>query len=147
LTTQGYLHADGFTSRSYDHVVIKASAKNALSKASINEMRRAVDLVAILKQGGSPAWTLSDVIKKQVTDGEDGRILSDWLHEIGHQVHYKTGLGQSGIADWLTRYSTQNFKEWHAEHFVMWLLNRKALAAWNADVALYFDQLMKQALN
>ena len=147
LTTRGYLHADGFTSRSYDHVVIKASAKNALSKAAINEMRRAVDLVILLKQGGKPAWTLSDVIKKQVTDGADGRLLSDWLHEMGHQLHYKTGLGRSGISDWLTKYATENFKEWHAEHFVMWLLNRKALAAWNEDVALYFDQLMKQALN
>ena len=146
-TTKGYRLADGFTSRSYNHVVIKASADNALSKAAINEMRRAVDLVILLKQGGKPAWTLSDVIKKQVTDGGDGRLLSDWLHEMGHQLHYKTGLGRSGISAWLTQYATENFKEWHAEHFVMWLLNRKALAAWNEDVALYFDQLMKQALN
>jgi hypothetical protein len=147
FTTKGYLLADGFTSRSYDHVVIKVCAKNALSKAAINEMRRAVDLAILLRQSGKPAWTLSDIVKKQVTDGADGRILSDWLHELGHQIHYKTGLGKSGISDWLTNYSTQNYKEWHAEHFVMWLLNRKALAAWNEDVALYFDQLMKQVLN
>ncbi len=146
-TTTGYLKADGFTSRMFNHVIIKVDSGNALSKAAINEIRRAVDLAINMKLNGKPAWTLSDVIKKYVTDGTDGRLLSDWLHEMGHQLHYKTGLGQSGIRDWLTDYSASNWKEWHAEHFVMWLLNRKALAAWNEDIALYFDQLMKQALN
>ncbi|MCT6700912.1 phage head morphogenesis protein [Rheinheimera sp. 4Y26] len=147
LTTKGYLYANGFTSRSFNHVVVKTNAGNALSRAAINEMRRAVDLAIINKQSDKAAWTLSDIIRKQVTDGSDGAVLSDWLHEMGHQLHYKTGLAKSGISDWVTVYSTENFKEWHAEHFVMWLLNRKALAAWREDVALYFDQLMKQALN
>jgi len=145
-TTTGYRLADGFTSRSFNHVVIKASSEHALSKAPINEMRRAVDLVILLKQLGQPAWTLSDTIRKHVSDGSSAAVLSDWLHEMGHQLHYKTGLGRSGLYDWVTQYATENFKEWHAEHFVMWLLNRNALAAWNEDVAVYFDKLMRQAI-
>lgn len=147
FTTTGYRRADGFTSRSFNHVVIKAASTSNLKKVAIHEMRRAVELVILQKQGGKPAWTLSDVVKRFVTDGADGRIFSDWLHEMGHQLHYKAGLGRSAITDCLTVYGESNFKEWHAEHFVLWLLNRNALATHYPKIALYFDELMKKVLS
>jgi len=146
MTIKGYLNADGFTSKVFNHVVIKTNADMALSRAVINEIRRSVDAVVLLKQSGQPAFTLSDFIKRFNTNGHDAAILTNWLHEIGHQVHYKAGLPYSQLYDWLTTYGQTNSKEWHAELFVMWVLNRKALESWNKDIALYFDNLMKQVL-
>ncbi len=146
MTTKGYLNADGFTSRVFNHVVIKTNTEMALSRAVTNEIRRSVDAVVLLKQSGQPAFTLSDLIKRFNTNGQDAAILTNWLHEIGHQVHYKAGLPNSRLYDWITTYGQTNSKEWHAELFVMWVLNRKALESWNKDIALYFDNLMKQVL-
>lgn len=146
LTTKGYLHADGFTSRSYNHVVIKVSTSQALSKADINEARLAVELAMQYKQNGKPTWTLSKLIRDVGATGSDLGSFTDWLHEMGHQLHYKVNLPKQGIKDWLTVYSNQNWKEWHAEHFVMWVLNREALAIQYPEIALYFDELMKKAL-
>ncbi|WP_337840504.1 phage minor head protein [Rheinheimera sp.] len=146
-TINQYLIADGFTASVFNHVVIKAGADQLLSNVVMNEVRRAVDLAIALKQSGKPGFTLSDLIKRHVTHGQDGALFTNWLHELGHLVHFKAGTPMHKSAEWLTTYATQNFKEWHAEHFVMWLLNRKSLAQWNPEIAVYFDQLMEKGLN
>lgn len=146
MTTTGYLNADGFTSSLFNHVVIKTNTDMALSRALIDELRESVDVAILLKQSEKPAFTLSDLLKRSASHGQDAAVLTNWLHEMGHQVHYKAGLPNSRLYDWITTYGQTNSKEWHAELFVMWVLNRKALKSWNKDIALYFDNLMKQVL-
>ena len=46
----------------------------------------------------------------------------------------------------ITRYAQQDHYEWHAEMFVAWLLDRKALAKWNSDIAAYMDDLVNDAI-
>ncbi len=140
--------AAGFTAPDFNHVVIKAGVSSMLSRTVVSELQQAVNAVVRLKGAEQPAFTLSDIISKYATNGEDAVLLTNWLHEIGHQLHYKTGGGipKSLSKYWLTEYQLTDYKEWHAELFTLWVLDRAALGNWNKDVAVYFDALMRQAM-
>ncbi len=138
----------GFTSRAFDHVVIKASESAPISKSIINEVRQTVALAIDLTRQGHKPFTFTELLRKYGDGGESSALLSTWIHEIGHQVHYKAGrpLKPRGLGT-MTKYANENDYEWHAELFSAWLLNRKALAEWNNDIAEYFDKLMQKAIN
>lgn len=147
-TLSEYELANGFTAPDFNHVVIKAHASSMLSQTAVSELQQAVQAIRRLKLAGRPAFTLSDLISKHATNGEHAVLLTNWLHEVGHQLHYKTGSGipKSLSKYWLTEYQLTDYKEWHAELFTLWVLDRSTLAAWNEDVAVYFDRLMRQAI-
>lgn len=143
-TLPDYETAGGFTAPDFNHVVINTAADAVLSRISVVELQRSVELVVKLKANQQAAFTLSSVVAAHAKDAISSLTLTNWLHEIGHQLHYKTGgaIPKALSKFWLTSYQLTDYKEWHAEFFIMWLLNRNALAAWNNDIAIYFDQLI-----
>jgi len=128
----------GFTAASWGHVVVKGNAKINLRK---NKESIALDLLFGAKKAiKDNAWSVTDAV------GDNASVISTWIHEIGHQVHYWAKLPKKPPGEAITRYAEYNDKEFHAEHFSAWLLNRDALLAHDESIALYFDDLIDTAI-
>jgi len=151
FTDRGYLRAEGFTSSAFEHVVLKGIGK--LSKVDFNEVKHAIQAGILLKEANKSALTFSEILKQHGLNGENGAMLTNWIHEIGHQIHFKAGSPYKPLfktatsGSTITRYAQQNHYEWHAEMFVAWLLDRKALANWNEEITAYMDNLVNNAIN
>lgn len=148
-TTRNASRTNGFTWQSQNHVVVKVKASTRFNKANYQDLADAVESAIVLMQAGSKQWSLSHIVRTASESAEHGGALMTWLHEIGHQVHFKAGTPNKPSAasnSGVTQYSLTNDKEWHAEHFAMWILNRKALAQWNEPIALYFDKMMQDVI-
>jgi len=146
---------NGYTSLEWNHVVTKVKAGLNFSKTDINDLRDAVKQAIVIKKDAvTPLFSFSNYVRTQTASADHGGSIITWLHEMGHQVHHKAGapnkpfLGQAAKqGSWITRYSNSNHNEWHAEHFVAWVLNRDELSKYNEAIAVYFDELMEKALN
>ena len=144
---------EGFTSQSFDNVTVKV--KNSHNLTKINSEKMLAELKVIIKEGaaGTGKHKFRDGISRWFGFAEAGggfasnesRFLT-WLHEIGHQVHYKTNLLPQPTTDYLTKYSDLNDKEWFAEHFIAYILDRKQLEISWPDIAVWFDDAMKLAI-
>lgn len=147
-TTRKASRTNGFTWQNQNHVVVKVKASTRFNKVNYEDLAEAVESAILLMQEGNKQWSLSHIVRVASSSKEHGGALVTWLHEIGHQVHFKAGTPKSpfGVDHAITQYSLTNDKEWHAEHFALWILNRKALAAYNKDIALYFDKLMQDVI-
>lgn len=151
-TTSRAGRTNGFTMKNADHVVVKVKATDKLATVDPAELAEVVERVAagasarerlISNQGRAMPWSIRSALD-DMTGGKRPGLLVTWAHEIGHQVHFWGG-GRGLRNDSLTQYSRTNNYEWHAEHFVAWLFNRRALAAWRPEVAEYFDELIERA--
>lgn len=145
-TTRRARRVGGFTSREWSHVVVNAKSTTNLKSAAINEMINAVDGAILFHNAGSPMHTISHIVRSFADSKAHSAPLVTWLHELGHQVHYKAGMPNAPFDKTLTTYAMTNEFEWHAEHFVAWVLNREALAKWSPEIAEYMDELMKKGL-
>jgi len=138
---------NGWTAAELNHITVKLESHANFNKVNVSELINAVEL-AILQGKDNIPRTLSAIIRHWGDSGNHGGAIITWLHELGHQVHFKAGspIQPFNRAISLTRYGSDIDVEWHAEHFAAWVLNREALARWNNDIAMYFDNLMKKAL-
>lgn len=149
-TIPAYLRAEGFTSSAYEHVVIKGIGQ--LSKVDTTELRNSIQAAILLNNANKSVFTFAELLKLHSDNGYNSAMLINWIHEIGHQIHFKAGtpskpfIASAKQGSTITRYALQDKYEWHAEMFVAWLLDRKALANWNADVATYIDKLVNTAI-
>ncbi|MGX9522487.1 phage minor head protein [Vibrio mediterranei] len=130
----------GFTSRIWDHVVVKAKSTDSLKAVSFVDIEKA--LTAMLEQSLVP-HTCSSYIK-EATDSSSA-LLTTWLHEMGHQVHYKAGLPAMIDASGLTLYARTNDKEWFAEHFVLWVLVPDVLRQHDPAIFNHITDIMELA--
>lgn len=148
FTTRNASRTNGYTWRSQNHVVVKVKASTRFNKVVFDELAEAVENAILLMREGDKQWSLSHIVRTASESREHGGALVTWLHEIGHQVHYKAGKPKMPVpyGYGVTQYSLSNDFEWHAEHFAMWLLNRDALANWDEGIAVYFDKLIEAAL-
>jgi len=145
-----YCHEDspnGWTASSLDHITVKLTSSANFKKVDINELINAVE-VATLVGKDNISYTLSAIVRQYGKSGDNGGAIITWLHEMGHQVHFKAGgpLPPVNRDISLTRYGSDKDVEWFAEHFAAWVLNRQALADWNNEIAVYFDNLIEEAL-
>ncbi|GLX86364.1 hypothetical protein tloyanaT_26170 [Thalassotalea loyana] len=139
---------NGFTSPMFNHIVIKLDSKANFNQVDIVAMQNAIELAIQLSKSELP-YTLSSIVRRYSDKGYNGGAMMTWLHELGHQIHFKAGQPIPPIerANSLTHYGSSLDVEWFAEHFLAWALNRKALAKWNNEVAEYFDNLIKSTLH
>lgn len=141
---------NGFTFQQADHVVVKVKAGTSLDGFKGESLRRAVDETLEMQKRGNRTWSFSHQVAQVAGSHDDAtRVVSTWIHEVGHQVHFWAGDPPvPGVAmDSMTTYGRTNPREWHAEHFLAWLVNRDALERWDPFVATYFDNLVKTAIN
>lgn len=139
---------EGFTSISYEHVVVKALSSHNLNKVNVHEM--IAGLRAIMKDGANGTGKYTFPTGKRwfgfseangSFDDNESRFLV-WLHEIGHQVHYKAGIPNRPTNQYMTQYSNTNDKEWFAEHFSAYILGRIDMLKLWPDVTQWFDNIM-----
>lgn len=147
-TTRKTSRVNGFTWQGKDHVVIKVKSNTRFSKTNYKDLAEAVEAALLFMREGYKQWSLSHIVRTASDSADHGGALVTWLHEIGHQVHYKVGLPNQPVPPGygVTQYSLANDREWHAEHFAMWILNREALAKWDEGIAVYFDKIMQEVL-
>ncbi|MCE2594415.1 F protein [Motilimonas cestriensis] len=139
----------GFTSVDWQHVVIRAQQQHNLGKVNVDAIIK--DVKTIIKEGaagngkhlwpnGSQRWFAIAEAGGDIL-GSHGCLLS-WLHEMGHQVHYKLGQPSPPTDKYLTYYGWQqeSEREWFAEHFSAWLLGREELQKHWPDVVDWFDK-------
>lgn len=134
----------GWTRRDLDHVMVVASKNNELNGLDPESMAAAVSDAVESHRNNTIRFSISSS-HEAITKNSQSSILITMAHEIGHQMHYWT-QGKKPVQDSLTLVGRMNDREWHAEHFAAWFLNRKALAEWNPDVAEYFDNMVADAV-
>jgi hypothetical protein len=99
-------------------------------------------------------WSSSSSLKANKTQ----EALATTMHELGHQIHFwattengaystrafpefpKTGLTK------LTKYAETNEKEYHAELFTFYSLNKNALLKYNPALVTYMEGLIDKAI-
>jgi hypothetical protein len=138
--------ANGFTAASFDHVVVKRPAKAKRVPGEGARAKQAVaDAVAARHNDDSPAWSVTAAFRAM--DRDIDSVITTWVHEIGHQVHFYAGAPDvpAGYPR-LTTVADLTMYEWHAEHFAAWVFNREALADWSLEVAAYMDDLIERAI-
>lgn len=142
--------ANGYTSRSWTHVVVKAKTGVNLDKVrNMSDLTGAVEAAILAQQQGMRQWSLSHIVRNYTDSGDHGGTIVTWLHEMGHQVQFQAmrmNIPSPGLDTAITQYSMQDTMEWHAEHFAAWALNRDMLALHYPAIAEYFDQLLEQLL-
>jgi hypothetical protein len=139
---------NGYTSKSWSHLVVRIKSGQSFKKiVNFDELLNAPEAVLQAHKLGKPMWSVSQVVRDYGDSGHSGGAIITWLHELGHQVQFKAlekGIKTPGHNIAITRYSTQDIWEWHAEHFVMWALARPTLLKMHPDIAKYFDKIMGQ---
>lgn len=121
----------GFTNRHWRHVVVKAKSTDSLRRVTVQQLQEAIEQ-AMQLSASNKVYSLSTVI--QAMHGDNARIINTWLHEMGHQIHFRAGSPKPPVSDAITQYAAVNEFEWFAEHFVMWLLTPEQLNARQPDI-------------
>jgi hypothetical protein len=134
----------GFTAADIDHVVIQINSKTKIKPAKdiAKELTGMVQSAAKASDSGVEYWSMGASVS------DNAHIISTWIHEVGHQVHYYAGAPHvpSGVKH-MTKYSRTNAYEYHAEHFVAWILDRASYAEWDPVGAAHYDKMMAKALS
>lgn len=154
FTTPRRNKPEGFTHRNWDHVVVKSTASHNLNKVDVPQML--AGLKTILQDGhnktgpwewkkGYKAWHAFAQATDNYMSDNNSRFLT-WLHEIGHQVHYKSGLAPRPTSEFITHYGNTNDLEWFAEHFGIYILAREELQQIWPETTKWFDDIMEQVL-
>ncbi|MGQ8367126.1 phage minor head protein [Glaciecola sp. 1036] len=149
FTTRGRRQPLGFTNRAFNHVVVKAGTKHNLSKVNTAEMLAGID--TIIRQGIEDAplkkwrWWGSGQATEKYMDDHNATFIT-WLHEMGHQVHYKSGLAKPPTNLSISQYGSTNEREWFAEHFVFYVLGYDTMRELWPEVASYFDDILQKVL-
>jgi hypothetical protein len=101
-------------------------------------------------------WTFSSVSKK--SGNEANEKIMTMMHELGHQVHFwattdgsystksAASFPKTGISI-LTKYGQTNDREFHAELFTAYSLNKPALLKFNPALVTYMESLLDKAIN
>jgi len=164
--------ADGWTNVRTNHV--NTYIYNPGSKLTNFAPQKLVDLLKqdvrrVLDKQARP-FTLGDR-SKWMMRGDDSYDFLTWIHEMGHQVHFKAmlkgGTRRTGgtirdkIRDKfrynkgsqvdpenmsLSAYGDQDVYEFAAEHFVLWLLDYDTLLAARPKIAKYLDDMYAAAM-
>lgn len=141
---------EGFTSIDFEHVVVQVTTQHKLSRVDINKVRSGI--INIIEQGSMETgpypinskllwWSFSEATG-DFTD--DASRLVTWIHEMGHQMHYKLGMPNPPTQKYLTHYGNpgSSEKEWFAEHFTAYVLARTELQQEWPDIVHWFDELL-----
>ena len=130
----------GFTSKSWNSVVNLFGHKFA--------------------ESGKPNFqylTVKQEMKRNLTTGTrsmgDNFNYNDYttviltsIHEIGHQVHYRTGEIEPPTEDSISQYGATNKAEWFAEHFTLWMTNPTEYAKVDKKTTDFFEKIFDDVL-
>lgn len=93
------------------------------------------------ERGINEYWSTS--IAAEGRASEEAQIVTTLLHELGHQVHYWNETPAPPSVESTTQYGKTNKMEWHAEQFVLWLLDRDGM---DPVAAEHMDKIVETAI-
>ncbi|MEG0007957.1 MAG: phage minor head protein [Aeromonas sp.] len=142
---------NGFTAKTWDHLVIKVKAGDSLKAVDMQAVRAAVAEVVADAHANTglrqwqPKGTGNGTLRRHwsvsanvgAKHGESAQRLSTWLHELGHQVHFWAGEPDLTGVGFLTEYAGKTRMEAAAEAFVAWILAGE-------EMALNFPEMTKR---
>jgi len=128
----------GFTRVNRDLVMVKVQSNSNFKNVAVADVLDDIENDFKQHKQGQRNFTFGD------KESDRGKVFT-WAHELGHQLHYYSEGVKPPITDSITTYGGTNHLEWHAEHFVPWLLHRKAMEQWRPDMVKYFDDLVGKA--
>lgn len=148
---------NGFTARSFDHVVVKVRATDKLAAVDMNKTRAAAArVIHAMHNNDGPRpmrrgaelihryWSVSDGVREAA--GDTARALITWLHELGHQVHFYAGTPPVPAAmGAVTHYGGSNELERFAEWFAAWALARDELHQLNPELVDWIEAVLAAA--
>ena len=155
---RGAKNCGGFTSVGYEHIVVKVKSAQNLAKVDMQALKDSAALTvqrSANNKGEYPYNWQGETIKRDHTISHEANsldkhqahsLVSTWLHELGHQVHYYAGapeLLKNALP--VTYYGAVNKYEQFAEAFTAWALARKELKKWQPELVSWIDQLVKDA--
>ena len=138
--------ANGYTSSWYNHVQVRLRGPLEDFKVDVNQLQMMDSrvLMRARNQPNSLRWSFSEMH----TAGDPNQIFSTYLHELGHQIQYKSGRTSvpSGV-QYFTDYGNpaNSFSEWHAESFRLWAVSPEAYKKEDPIGFQYIDSMVRQA--
>lgn len=134
---------NGFTNPRWDHVVVRAKSTDALRRVTAKQLQEAIER-ALTLSASEKQFSLSTVV--QAMHGDAARVMNTWVHEMGHQVHFKAGSPVPPFGFGLTRYAEKNHYEWFAEHFTAWLFAPEQLQTLYPDIFDYVTDIVTKTI-
>lgn len=138
--TRNVSRVNGFTSKAWSHVVVKAKSTDSLKKVTAAELSSAVADIL----NNERIWSFSAGVRKAHNNAAG--VLVTWAHEVGHQVYFKAGkpaVSDAFFVSSATTYGLTNADEWFAEHFVAWLFAPDALKAYQPKMYKFIKQTVE----
>jgi hypothetical protein len=151
---------NGFTAKRWQHIVIKGSTKTQFSRINMAKLKQAATEVittAHTNIGGDSFygrgnnalmnrhWSVSHRVNQ--LEGDSGRVLATWAHELGHQIHFNGGEIDLSPFGFVSRYGMSNHYEVFAEWFAAWLFAPNEVKRYNPALAAAIVSTIKQAIN
>ena len=122
--------AGGYTSRGFNHVTLNTQKTDKPFVVTPEAIKQTLDTVYKNAEGGNSSFTVSSAAR--FNKDADTSDFTDYLHELGHQMDYLAchALGVDALkipkgVKSATKYSTKTQGEWFAEHFVLWMADKK----------------------
>ena len=108
----------------------------------IEGARRALDGADETNNSEGMKGTLTSAMRRW-----DTKEFSTYLHEMGHQVHFKAGTPNPpmDIKGSVTDYGSNNELEWFAEHFSLWMVDADSYAKADPVGAQFIRDTLEQA--
>ncbi|WP_299001772.1 phage minor head protein [uncultured Shewanella sp.] len=157
--TRNASRVNGFTAKLWDHVVVKAKANVQLASMDMQAVKQAADKVVLAAMNNDGPrrfyvrgkttdpihryWSVS-AATEQIS--EAARVLTTWLHEIGHQVHFKAEQPDLMAHGSVSQYGFANHKEHFAEWFTAYMLAPMQVKNYNETLYTLIEQTLKQAI-
>ena len=147
----------GSTADGMGAVKVKTSKHHKkMDDAQLKQLQDSVEQSVIKSAQGRPFEVTSELTytktiqtKKYSYTASESDWLSNYIHEMGHQIHYAVGQPMPGdkAMKWQpSRYGVTNRQEWFAETFTQYVLAPKTLKRYAPEAYDFIDQQMKRAL-
>lgn len=141
--------SNGFTAKSWDHVVVKVKASDKLKGVDITLVQQAAtEVVRDMQNATGPLsgkhWSVSANV--EMIAGESAKRLATWLHELGHQIHFYAGSPDLSAFGAVSKYGATNKLETFAEWFAAWALAAEEVVRFNPELSASINEIIRQAI-
>lgn len=147
--------ANGYTSPAFNHVTVTSDSSRRRTKPfEIDSKQLEFFVGASIRRAKNVTsrkdWSMSSVSRS----GSDEQVFTTYLHELGHQIHFKAGYSSRATARFkpmdayeVTDYAETNDYEWFAESFAAWMIDAETFRAFDPVSADFVEETLQKAID